>query len=271
MKIALYHPAAKRPGTQLLPLYLDHLARALEVEHRVTRVSTPSAVRRLIASERPDVLHLHQATGITLARLLLAARSGQWDRVPVALTLHDYRLIAAPRFRPIATPLNRAITRSVGLVLSPSRYVLDQHLHQGFFDRATARVLPFGLPSQSASPAADTAKSVVVSTPSPGEAQLAVLQAFLNGSVVIAIRMDGISEVVRDGVNGMLVPPGDDRAMAQVVERLRSDPVLAGRLREEAVKTARLYDMTFHAAQLVDAYTRLISDNRVGPFFRKAA
>ena len=77
--------------------------------------------------------------------------------------------------------------------------------------------------------------------------------------------------MVRDGVNGLLVDPGDEGAIARAIETLQRNPGLASRLRAEAGKTARLYDMAFHTAQLTGAYRRLIATNRVSPLTRKAA
>jgi len=287
MKIALYHPGSRAADPDPLEAYLRRLVTVLEADHQVTLVSTRTALRTVMARDRPDVLHLHPAAGLSLARLLATARAGQFDRVPVALTLHDYRLccIAAdlrhpdgrgcpprPACRMVAA-FNRSVTGPVGLVHTPSQHVLDQHRRRGFFPRAAHLVAPYG--SASASPdstrTSNAPEYVVITSPSPGSALLALQHAFQTGSVVIASRQHGIPEILRDGINGLLVEPGDERALAEAIERLRRSPELGSRLRAEAARTARLYDMAYYAAHLIAAYTRLISANRVGPFFRKAA
>jgi glycosyltransferase involved in cell wall biosynthesis len=54
---------------------------------------------------------------------------------------------------------------------------------------------------------------------------------------VIATDVVGISELVRDGENGVLVPPDDPEALAEALLRLRRDPQLAERLGSEARRT----------------------------------
>ena len=61
--------------------------------------------------------------------------------------------------------------------------------------------------------------------------------AFRSGRPVIASRVGSFEEYVQDGVNGLLVPPGDARALAEAMERLRSDPELAERLAAGAART----------------------------------
>ena len=55
--------------------------------------------------------------------------------------------------------------------------------------------------------------------------------AFGGGTPVIATRTGGLEEVVEEGVTGLLVPPGDPRALARAIERY-FDENLAPRLRE---------------------------------------
>jgi glycosyltransferase involved in cell wall biosynthesis len=50
------------------------------------------------------------------------------------------------------------------------------------------------------------------------------LEAMAAGKPVIACRGTAVEELVEDGVNGLLVPPGDERALAAAVERLLRDP-----------------------------------------------
>jgi D-inositol-3-phosphate glycosyltransferase len=98
-----------------------------------------------------------------------------------------------------------------------------------------------------------------------------VVEALAVGTPVLAMEAGGVSEVVHDGVNGLLVEAHDEAAIGHAIERLRQSPVLLAGLRAEAAKTAHLYDMAFHTAHVTQAYRRLIAANRVHPFSRKAA
>ncbi|MCC5805099.1 MAG: glycosyltransferase [Opitutales bacterium] len=49
------------------------------------------------------------------------------------------------------------------------------------------------------------------------------LEAMACGTPVIAAAVGGVSEIVRDGVNGVLVPPSSPRSLAEATQRLISD------------------------------------------------
>jgi glycosyltransferase involved in cell wall biosynthesis len=116
-----------------------------------------------------------------------------------------------------------------------------------------------------------TADCVVLPSLWPENAPVTIQEAFQFGPVVIASRIGGIPEMVRDGVNGLLVEPGDEPGIAAAIERLRQSPELLAKLRASASETARLYDMRFHVAHLIDAYQRLLVTDRVRPFDQRAA
>ena len=58
------------------------------------------------------------------------------------------------------------------------------------------------------------------------------LEASFHGCPVAAYRSGGIDEAVRDGETGLLVPEGDEAALARAIHRLLEDPALRKRLGE---------------------------------------
>lgn len=55
-----------------------------------------------------------------------------------------------------------------------------------------------------------------------------------SGSALVATDLPSTAEIIRDGENGLLIPPGDVGALTQALRRLRDDPVLADRLARQA-------------------------------------
>jgi glycosyltransferase involved in cell wall biosynthesis len=359
---------------RLAPLNIAHLTRlphqllaqaafrAIDFYHPQVAAAVTGIFRR----ERPDVIHLHNWVGLSLAALLASVPNSA-PHIPVAMTLHDYGLICA--YASIRHPdghicapdlpcrllakLNRRLVNRIGLVISPSHYVLDQHIQRGFFRHATQQILPYGLARGAESPsplagqlrgggskgtfdilymgrvqshkgievlvrafralpdpslrlhvagsgpsldackalaAADdrirfygfvtgelrrslieNADCMVLPSLWPDNYPVSIQEAFQSGPVVIASRIGGIPEMVRDGVNGLLVEPGDEVGIGAAIERLHASPELAAKLRASALETSQLYDMRFHVAHLVDAYQRLLITDRIRPFDRRAA
>ena len=68
-----------------------------------------------------------------------------------------------------------------------------------------------------------------------------VVEALAVGCPVIATAVGGVPEVVRDGENGLLVPPGDPAALAAAIERFFSDGDLRARLAEAAPASVEGY------------------------------
>ncbi len=82
-----------------------------------------------------------------------------------------------------------------------------------------------------------------------------VLEAMASGVPVVASRLSGIPEVVRDGTTGLLVEPGDAGGVAAALERLARDPDEAARLaRAAADLVAADFDLDRSAARLVDLF-----------------
>lgn len=61
-----------------------------------------------------------------------------------------------------------------------------------------------------------------------------IAEAMAVGLPIVATRMGGISELVEEGVSGLMVPQRDAAALAEALGRVARDPELAARLRKSA-------------------------------------
>lgn len=57
-----------------------------------------------------------------------------------------------------------------------------------------------------------------------------LMEALASARPVIATQVAGVSELVEDGVNGFIVPPGDEDALADRIGRLADDPEIRARM-----------------------------------------
>ena len=73
----------------------------------------------------------------------------------------------------------------------------------------------------------------------------AVLEAMACGRAVVASNIPGIKDIIDDGVNGILVKPGDIHSLADAIATLMEDEALRRRLGENARdKMLRYYDIS---------------------------
>ena len=68
-----------------------------------------------------------------------------------------------------------------------------------------------------------------------------VVEALAVGTPVLAMESGGVGEVVRDGMNGLLVPAGDTLQLASAVQRYFADDALRERLRAAAAPSVAAY------------------------------
>jgi glycosyltransferase involved in cell wall biosynthesis len=82
------------------------------------------------------------------------------------------------------------------------------------------------LPGPDVAAALDAATALALPSRSEGLGRV-VVEALCRGRAVVATRVGGITDLVEDGVNGVLVPPRDPAALADALVRVLGDPALA--------------------------------------------
>jgi glycosyltransferase involved in cell wall biosynthesis len=86
---------------------------------------------------------------------------------------------------------------------------------------------------------------------------LAVLEAMAAGTPVVASAVGSLPEVIEDGVNGRLIPPADDAALASALGELLTDRALARRL---AGNARRLVEERFSVDKMVKKYITMFEE-----------
>jgi phosphatidyl-myo-inositol alpha-mannosyltransferase len=104
--------------------------------------------------------------------------------------------------------------------------------------------------------AAELARAEVLCAPSLGGESFGMVltEAFAAGTPVVASDIAGYRDVVRDGVDGLLTPRGDARALAEALRRLALDPAARTRMAAAAHARAGRFAWPHVAAEVSDVY-----------------
>jgi glycosyltransferase involved in cell wall biosynthesis len=87
-----------------------------------------------------------------------------------------------------------------------------------------------------------------------------LMEAMACGLPVVTTPVSGIPEIIRDGVNGCLVPPDDPAALADALMRIDADPLLSQSFSNEARATVReRFDGERFAAELAALFREVLS------------
>lgn len=99
----------------------------------------------------------------------------------------------------------------------------------------------------------------VYALPTQNEAfPLALLEAMACGLACVSTPVGGIPDIIRNEVNGLLVPPGDAAALRDALLRLLADASLRARIGTAALETARSnYAREIVTQKYVDLFRRL--------------
>jgi phosphatidyl-myo-inositol alpha-mannosyltransferase len=88
---------------------------------------------------------------------------------------------------------------------------------------------------------------------------MVLTEAFAASAPVIASDIPGYRDVVRDGRDGLLIPPGDALALAEALRRLALDEPLRARMALAARERAERYAWPCVAAEVLDCYEQAIA------------
>lgn len=249
-----HESAAKLRGTRSCHGALAMLARRVEhawvssVVHRYERRSYSSArlvlvnyesVRSLLVAAHPDLPEVRTlpysteaslvraAAGIADRRAATSGSSAGAEPMIVCLSRHDARKGIDVLLR----ALGRMARRGVGFrarLIGPGA-LMERH-------RALARELGLeervAIPGRVEDAEAELRRADVFVLPSlqEGSGSLSLLEALEVGVAAVASACDGIPEDLRDGVDGLLVPPGDVEALSRALAALVADAQLRERL-----------------------------------------
>jgi teichuronic acid biosynthesis glycosyltransferase TuaC len=91
---------------------------------------------------------------------------------------------------------------------------------------------------------------------SEGQPQV-ILEAFADGLPVVATSVGGVPDLVREGWNGLLVPPKDEAALAQAICNLLDNDSLRKTYKLNALKTAKRFSWEENITRVVEIYSSL--------------
>ena len=83
---------------------------------------------------------------------------------------------------------------------------------------------------------------------------MVLTEAFAAGTPVVASDIAGYRDVVRDGVHGVLVNPGDPQALARALGQMWAEPRRRAQMSEAAAAEAQRFAWPRVTADVLDAY-----------------
>lgn len=87
---------------------------------------------------------------------------------------------------------------------------------------------------------------------------IVVIEAMSMGRPVIASRIAGLADIITDGENGFLAPPGNPEALSQAIQRLVDDPALRKHVGQGALRRAQDFRAGVVVPRIEAVYNELL-------------
>ena len=86
---------------------------------------------------------------------------------------------------------------------------------------------------------------------------VALMEASSMGLPIVATAVGGVPQALRDGIDALIVPPGDAGRVAAAMERLATDPGLRRRLGDQAKERSAMFDVAEASRRIEEIYLRM--------------
>jgi phosphatidyl-myo-inositol alpha-mannosyltransferase len=250
--VATFHTGAVRSRLYdaAAPL-MRRIARRISIRVAVSRVAERAAAARIggsfeLVPNGVDIRRFAEAEPAELGegtKLLFVGRLDERKGFPVAVAAFGRLATDLPTIRLIV--VGDGPERSATDVLPPG---------------VRARVTMLGAVPNVDLPPFERACDVYLGTSTGGESfGIVLVEAMAAGVPVVASDVPGYDEVMTDGVEGFLVPPGDPTALAAAVETILRDRALAERFASAGRARAGAFDWGVVGARLETIYRQAVA------------
>ncbi len=227
----------RRPGLRALLRYTLERAAAVTANSRATAAE--------LAKVAPKVQPIVIPMGVDLARFspqserAKALRQNLAPRGPLILTAGRFALKKGQAYLLQAMPqiVQRQPEARLALIgFGPLQEALEKEVHSlGLEDRVhfLGKVPHDEMPDYFAAADVFVLPSIVSPSGDTEGLGVALLEALAAGTPVVASRVGGIPDIVKDRKTGLLVPEKQPEALAEAILQLLEQPALSARLAEE--------------------------------------
>ncbi|MCX7641071.1 MAG: glycosyltransferase family 4 protein, partial [Elusimicrobiales bacterium] len=87
------------------------------------------------------------------------------------------------------------------------------------------------------------------------------IEAMTFGLPVVGTDAGGIKEIVKDGINGFIVPKQNPQKLAEAILKIYSDKYIYEKFSENSTKLVKDFSSSNMAKQTIDVYEKIIKNN----------